>query len=197
MRPGTVGADMGGRRRNFAMLVAPVAAAACLAGGVSGTAAAANASKRLVVYAVAVRAQFMNHADDRIRGMSANPFTPEQQALVIVTNGTEKKNGPFPGDDVLYTFDLHRDATLATSAGHALFTCYFTFVKRATCEAYFELKDGVLLASGVIAFGSSRFTLSVIGGTRAYLGAKGQVVAAPLAGKGKQAQRLDFRLLSR
>ncbi len=121
------------------------------------------------MYAAPTRVQFMNHADDRIRGMSANPFTPSQQALVILANGTEKKNGPFPGDDVLYSFALYPNSKLSKSNGSALFTCYFTFIKRATCEAYFQLKTGLVLASGQVRFNSTRFTLSVVGGTNAYL----------------------------
>ena len=66
---------------------------------VPGAAGTADGNRKFTIYAVATGAQFMNHADDRIRGMSANPFTPNQQALVILANGTEKKNGPFPGDD--------------------------------------------------------------------------------------------------
>jgi len=176
------------------LAVATVAAGAIVC-GLSRPAGATTAGGHLVVYAVPVRAQFMNHSDDRIRGMSANPFTPSEQALVLVTNGTEKKNGPFPGDDVLYTFDLYSAPTLAKKTGSALFTCYYTFAKRATCEAYFDVKGGVLLASGEIEFGSSHFTLSVLGGTSAYFGAHGQTAAVPLAGKENKAQRFDFQLL--
>ena len=180
-----------GAYRAVGVLVLLLGAALFLGGLAAGSAAAAGKQK-FTVYAVAQRAQFMNHADDRIRGMSANPFTPDQQALVIVAHGSEKNNGPFPGDDVLYTFKLYPSAKPTGSTGSALFTCYYTFIKRATCEAYFQLKTGLLLASGQVAFNSSRFTLAVTGGTDAYLGARGQVTVTPATGS----QRLDFLLLS-
>ena len=34
-----------------------------------------QATGNLTVYAVPATVQFMNHADDRLRGMSANPFS--------------------------------------------------------------------------------------------------------------------------
>jgi hypothetical protein len=147
---------------------------------------------QLTVYAVATSAQFMNHADDRLRGMSTNPFNVKTQALVIATNGKEKGNGPFPGDDILYSFKLYGDPKLATRAGSAMFTCYYTFVKRATCDSYFELNGSVLLASGQVKFNGTRFTMSVTGGTGKYLGALGEVRATP---KSLRAERLQISLV--
>ena len=100
------------------------------------------------MYAVATTAQFMNHADDRLRGMSTNPFNVNTRALVIITKGQEKGNGPFPGDDILYSFKLYSDPKLPNANGSAMFTCYYNFVKRATCDSYFELDGGLVLASG-------------------------------------------------
>jgi hypothetical protein len=146
-----------------------------------------------VLYAVPTTAQFMNHADDRLRGMATNPFNVKTAGLVIKVGGKEKGNGPFPGDDILYSFKLYRDAKLAKPAGTAIFTCYYTFVKRATCDSYFELTNGTVLASGQVVFDGTRFTLGVSGGTNQYLGALGQVSATPAAGK---AERLDLQLLA-
>jgi hypothetical protein len=147
--------------------------------------------KSLSVYAVPATAQFMNHADDRLRGMSANPFNVRTQALVILTKGKEKRNGPFPGDDILYSFKLYGDPKLVTRAGSAMFTCYYTFVKRAVCDSYLELPDGVVLASGRVVFNATRFALSVTGGTGKYLGTLGEVIATPAK---EQAERLDLQL---
>jgi hypothetical protein len=49
-----------------------------------------------------------------------------------------------------------------------------------------------LVASGPIDFNATGFTIVITGGTRRYLGARGEVlvVAAP-----RNAQRVDFRLL--
>jgi hypothetical protein len=111
---------------------------------------------------------------------------------VITTKGRERGNGPFPGDDVLYSFKLFGDEKLAKRIGSAMFTCYYNFVKRATCDSYFELHGGILLASGQVVFNGTRFTLSVTGGTGGYLGALGEVRASPAPGN---AERLDVRLL--
>jgi hypothetical protein len=181
------------RRRGLALraaLAAIWAGVVCCAAAASGTAAAGTRS--FTVYAVPFTVQFLDHADDRIRGMSVNPFTPNEQALVLVTNGTEHKNGPFPGDDVLYTFKLYPDASLAKSNGTAMFTCYYTFFKQATCESYFVINNDELLAEGQIKFGASHFTLSVSGGTNAYFAAHGEVTSTPAAGKAKVAERLQF-----
>ena len=75
--------------------------------------------------------------------------------------------------------------------GTAMFTCYFQFVKRATCDSYFDLASGLLLASGQVPFDASSFALGVTGGTRAYFGALGQVNSAPAAGN---AQRFNLRM---
>jgi hypothetical protein len=42
---------------------------------VAGAWESAQATRNLTVYAVPATVQFMNHADDRLRGMSANPFS--------------------------------------------------------------------------------------------------------------------------
>jgi hypothetical protein len=165
---------------------------AVLLGGVVLGSAQAATTKNLTVYAVATTAQFMNHADDRLRGMSTNPFNVDAQALVIVTKGQEKGNGPFPGDDILYSFKLYSGRKLDKRAGFAMFTCYYHFKKRATCHSYFQLDGGLVLASGQIVFNGKRFTLSITGGTGKYFGALGEVRAAPVA---KNAERLELRLL--
>lgn len=152
--------------------------------------AASPRTTRLVVYALPKTAEFINHADDRIRGMSVNPFTPDEQALVILSGGKEKGNGPFPGDDVLYTYALYTGNDLKSQAGLAMYTCYYGFLKRATCDAYYQLSGGLLLGEGEIVFNSRRYDLAVTGGSGAYLAEGGSVSAAPAAGL----VRLDFVL---
>jgi hypothetical protein len=183
--------DANGHSRVLSAMVLLICVA--LLGGrvASGSVERTASDQKLTIYAVATTAQFMNHADDRIRGMSNNPFSPDAQALVIVAKGQEKGNGPFPGDDVLYSFKLYPSADRKTSAGSAIFTCYYDFFKRATCDAYFELRGGVMLASGPVVFDSTRFTLAVTGGTGKYLGTSGEVLATPAA---SNAQRLAFVL---
>src|SRR6202012_393437 len=101
--------------------------------------------------------QFMNHADDRLRGMSTNPFKLKAQVKILNADGKEKGNGPFPGDDILYGFNLFSDTAHKQSAGTAMFTCYYAFNKQATCDSYFDLAQGLVLASGQVPFGHTTF----------------------------------------
>jgi hypothetical protein len=158
---------------------------------VTAASGASQVSQRLTVYAVPATVQFMNHADDRLRGMSTNPFNQKAEAVIIDANGKEKGNGPFPGDDLLYAFKLFADTKRTKPIGTAMFTCYYQFAKRATCDSYFDLAKGVLLASGQVPFGAKHFALGVTGGTRAYFGALGQVDSVPAAGN---AQRFDLKV---
>jgi hypothetical protein len=167
-----------------------LAVAVLLAAALPAT--AASAAPKVRVYAVPKTVQFMNHADDRLRGMATNPFKFKAETAVILgDNGKEKGNGPFPGDDILYSFKLFADAKLTKPAGTALFTCYYEFAKRATCDSYFDLAKGLLLASGQVRFGVPQFTLGITGGTRAYFGALGEVSSAAAA---KNAQRFDLQV---
>ena len=170
----------------FAVVV--LLAAALPATAASG---ASRASLKLRVYAVPKTVQFMNHADDRLRGMATNPFKFKADAVILGGNGKEKGLGPFPGDDILYGFKLFADAKLTKPTGTALFTCYYEFARRATCDSYFDLDKGLLLATGQVRFGATHFSLGVTGGTRAYFGALGQVDSAPAA---KNAQRFDLQV---
>ena len=171
------------------LLLAPLVAAALALPAAAS--AAAPAQQTLRVYAVPATVQFMNHADDRLRGMSTNPFNQKAEAVIIDAGGEEKGNGPFPGDDILYGFKLFADAKLKKPLGAAMFTCYYQFAKRATCDSYFDLEKGVLLASGSVPFGASHFVLGATGGTRGYVASLGQVDSAPAAGN---LQRFDLKL---
>jgi hypothetical protein len=171
----------------------------CLAAAVAllavpAASGASPSSQKLRVYAVPTTVQFMNHADDRLRGMSTNPFNIKSETVILDAKGKEKGKGPFPGDDILYAFKLFSDAKRTKPIGAAMFTCYYTFVKRATCDSYFELDKGLVLASGQVRFGATHFTLGVTGGTHAYFGALGQVDSVPAAGN---AQRFDLRVTVR
>jgi hypothetical protein len=173
------------------LFAGPVVAA--LDSSVASAQGSAPRRDAFVVYAAPTTVQFMNHADDRIRGMSANPFTPSQKSLVLVANGSEKEAGPFPGDDVLYTFKLYHDSDFRKKAGIALFTCYYAFAKQATCEGYFEFGSSELVADGQITFGKSKFAFTVAGGTGADFGVRGQVLASGLRGQA-DAERFEFSL---
>jgi hypothetical protein len=152
---------------------------------------ASQVSQKFTIYAAPSTVQFMNHADDRLRGMATNPFNLKSEAVILGANGKEKGNGPFPGDDILYGFKLFSDAKRTRPIGTAMFTCYYQFKKQATCDSYFELDKGLLLASGQVRFGATHFTLGVTGGTNSYFGALGEVRSAPGAGN---LQRFDVQV---
>lgn len=166
-----------------------VAGAALIPGVATGT-TEVPARTTMTIYAIPLTVQFMDHADDRLRGMSTNPFNISK-SLVIVSGGVEKKNGPFPGDDVLYTFRLYSTSTKKKQLGTAIFTCYYDFSKHAICNSYFELDGGLIVASGSVSFQAAQFTLSITGGTKSYLGALGQVTSRPAP---NDAQRFDLRV---
>jgi hypothetical protein len=111
--------------------------------------------------------------------------------VILGANGKEKGNGPFPGDDILYAFKLFADGKRTRPVGTAMFTCYYGFGKRATCDSYFDLAKGLLLASGQVLFGKTHFTLGITGGTNAYFGALGEVHSMPASGN---AQRFDLQV---
>ena len=156
---------------------------------VTAASGASQASQTITVFAAPATVQFMNHADDRLRGMSTNPFKLKQETVILGQGGKERGNGPFAGDDILYGFKLYADANRKKRIGAAMFTCYYQFAKRATCDSYFDLGKGLLLASGQVRFGQTKFTLALIGGTHSYLGALGQVSSTPAAGT---LQRFDL-----
>jgi hypothetical protein len=182
-------------RRSLVMGVVVVLTGMLVLGAMAAAGSSGSAARSFVVYAKPSTVEFMNHADDRVRGMTTNPFAANAQALVLLTKGAEKGNGPFPGDDVLYTFKLYRDSGGSRSEGTATFTCYYTFGKRATCEAYFRLAGGLLLASGQIRFDSSGFELSASGGTEAYLGERGAITGLK-GGSSAGVQKLRVDLVS-
>lgn len=182
------------RRAQIIRLVAATAALAAALVPAGLASAATPAAKTITVFAVPATVQFMNHADDRLRGMSTNPFATKAETVIINANGKEKGNGPFPGDDILYGFTVYADAQRTKRIGQAMFTCYYQFAKRATCEAYFDLAQGLLVASGQVQFGVTKFVLGVTGGTRGYFAALGQVKSAPATGN---AQRFDLQVAAK
>ena len=103
----------------------------------------------------------------------------------------EQGDGPFPGDQALFTFQLYATARLATPLGSAVYTCQYYFDKNAFCDATFRLKGGTLIAAGTLNFNGHTFALAITGGYGSYAGANGDLEASP---SGKHAQRLVFHL---
>ncbi len=112
-------------------------------------------------------------------------------ALLPKSQQLQKGGGPYPGDDASYSFKLYRDPSLTKNVGSAEYACTFAFNKHAFCSATFHLKNGTIQAEGPADFNSTRFRLAVTGGTDKYVGAVGQVSAAPA---GANAHRLSFTI---
>ena len=153
--------------------------------------AGAAQSRALTLYSVATGLQYINTEDDRARGKINNPLDSAANELWPKSSGTG--SGPFAGDIAVYSIKLFSNPTLNRPAGSGVYTCYFNYDRHAFCRAYYKLgTGGTLVASGPIDFKSSGFAIPVTGGTKTYLGVRGQVDAA--AAK-RNAQRLDFKLL--
>jgi hypothetical protein len=174
------------------VLGAAVATAMLIAAGATpGVAKAVTIKKTFTVYSVATLAQFINHQDDRQRALGNNPF-PADSASKTNLNTKQAGEGPYAGDDTLYSFNLFTDVKKTKQAGTAVYTCHYNFTRHALCTAYFTLDTGVLLAAGPVDFNSTKFTLALTGGTKGYLGQNGQVAMSPV---NQNEQMLKFQLL--
>jgi hypothetical protein len=165
-----------------------LAAVVFAAGVASGSAAPASGPHKLTLYSVAEQEQYINNSDSLARGVGSNPFGNYKDLAPLATKNA---NGPFPGDEALFSFNLYSDANLKSRAGSAVFTCQYNFNKNAYCDASFQLVNGgTLVASGAFNFAATSFTLAVTGGYGRYLKTTGSMVDTPTA---KHAQKLRFR----
>src|SRR5581483_491488 len=166
---------MAGRGRKAAVLAAVVGLALSSA---FVARAGARSHRVLTLYSVATGLQYINSADDSVRGKANNPLNSTQNRLS--PKGAASGKGPFAGDIALYALTLYSDSTLKRRAGTAVYTCYFNYDRHALCQAYYKLKTGsTLVASGPIDFNKSGFTIVVTGGTTKYLGVRGEAKVAP------------------
>ena len=155
------------------------------------TGGGATSNRVLTVYSVATGLQYINTADDRARGHVNNPLDSTANKLAPKSSGSG--NGPFAGDVAVYALNLYSNPTLKRRAGSAVYTCYFNYDRHALCQAYYKLAAGsTLVASGPIDFNANGFTIVVTGGTKNYLGVRGEVKAAAAP---RNAQRIDFELI--
>jgi len=169
------------------LAVAALSGAALLAApGMSASSGATQ--KKLVIYSIATKEQFLNHEDDRTRGKGNNPFGNFKDST---TPTKESGNGPFAGDRAMFTFNLFRDPDLKQAVGRALFNCQYNFNKDAFCQASYQLNGGQIVGEGAFNFNAPKFELVIVGGTGKYRGFRGDMQAAPAV---KHAQRLTFVL---
>ncbi len=176
-------------RYHAALAAAALVGVVCV-GGAAGhsSKAAVVGTKKLVIYSVPTAEQFMNHQDDRARGLGNNPFGNFQDAQ---TPTKEAGTGPFAGDRAIFTFALYTDASLKKSVGSAIYICQYSFNKYALCETAYVLSGGTLVGDGSFNFNATTFAVAVTGGTGRFRSMTGDVEATPAK---KHAQHLAFTL---
>src|SRR5262249_38075905 len=165
----------------MSVLVAAVGlvfASASVAGATTTAGSRVSANRVLTVYSVATGLQFINSADDSERGKVNNPL--DQATNKLAPKGSDNGgDGPAAGDIAVYAVDLYSDPMLKRRSGSGRFTCYFNYAQHALCQAYYNHSaGGTLVASGPVDFNKTGFTIVITGGTKAYLGVRGQVTAA-------------------
>ncbi len=143
------------------------------------------------MYGNPVHQAFVANADDELRGDASNPFGTHISRAAAGLTDLNEKNGPFPGDEALYSFNMFTSPSLQTAAGSAVYTCEYYFDKNAFCDVSFQLNGGTLIGAGAFAFSSKTFALAITGGYGKYSGVTGDVT---VTGSGTRAQRLVFRL---
>jgi hypothetical protein len=183
------GGRFSARQRVAGFCVAVAGLGAVVAASSTGASLAVTPTHSFTLYSRAEQEQYVNNQDDRTRGKGNNPFGNYRD-----TSGSQIKspNGPFPGDESVFSFNLYFDSSLTRRAGTATFLCQYNFEKNAFCDALFRLSSGeTVLAEGSFGFTASTFTLAVTGGYGGYDQAKGTVSEKPSQ---HHAQRLDFRL---
>ncbi len=182
------------RLRVVAVMMALAAAVVLTAGAAFSSAAGAPKQHDRVIYTVASDVQFLNNADDLVRGTTNNPFSPATNKL-RPSSSLVKQGQTLPGDVALFSFDLYQNAALTKSAGSATYTCYFNYGEHALCQAYFAFNGSgdTLVAAGPVNFKEKGFDMVVTGGTNNYFAARGELTAVPAL---KKAQRVHFVLLS-
>ena len=183
---------MGLRHRFMKRLVFVAVCVSCSA-AVGAAAHAAGTGNRdvdhLVLYSVTEQEQYVNNQDDRTRGKGNNPFGNYKDSSPITGKSTD---GPFPGDEAIFTFDLYTAPDLKTHVGSAVFTCQYNFQKNAFCDASFQLASGgTLIAEGGFGFAANTFTLAVTGSYGPLVNKRGTVTES--AGP-KHSQKLKFDL---
>ena len=171
--------------RGLLATLATLVAAATAA--VVPAAQATTHGRSLLFYAKPTQAQFINHSDDRARGLKSNPFNSDI-TLPPPPKANSAKKGARAGDDALFAFKLYSGPDLTHLVGTAIYNCTFNFNQEAICEADFEFTHGSMIAMGPAQLGSTfrKILLPVTGGTGRYASARGQVTMTPSISKNTQ-----------
>jgi allene oxide cyclase-like protein len=177
------------KRRIETILALAVVAAAISAAGTAGAATAKKVAtaRTLTFYTIATAAQFVNNADDRLRGKGANPFGNFHDS----TPTTKQAKGPFPGDEAIYSFAVYAHADHTHRIGSGTFVCLYNFQKNAYCDVTYQLPTGRVVGGGAFDFTATTFPLAITGGTGAYRNKAGTMEVATIS---KYVQRLTINL---
>jgi hypothetical protein len=171
------------------LMLTSITSLALFAADASATTAAAKSRQgALTLYSVATAEQFINNEDDRARGKGNSPFGNYKDTSAVAK---QAGNGPFAGDESLFTFNVYTSSDLKTKIGTASFTCQYNFNKNAFCESVYTLKHGTLYGAGAFNFNASAFSIAITAGTGTYNGKTGQMAATPGP---NHSQQLVFRL---
>ncbi len=166
---------------------------AVLACFLAGGATAANGQKR-TIYAVATQAQYVNYVGKIAPAHDHNPFNADAK-LPVPQKG---QGGSDPGQlRVLQVQALFERGSQAQHRDRNLYACSFTFNQHATCDAYYDLNDGTLFASGPVDFRTTEAPLAVTGGTSSIserAARSSRVDPVPIL-QAKNETRLDFILV--
>ncbi len=188
----------GSRSSRTVSPTAVLALTACLlgiallaAGAAAGAPKNAAGTLNITVYSLPTHEAFVANADDELRGDVSNPFGTHISRAASGLGALNEKQGPFPGDEALFSFAVFKTGNLQTTIGSAVFTCQYYFNKNAFCDASFQLNGGTLMGAGAFSFSATKFALAITGGYGKYSGVTGDVEATP---SGKYAQRLSFVL---
>jgi len=172
---------------------------------------ASSASQTVSSYAYPLKQQFLDHNDDEARGDTNNPFGPRvyKQCLALphaqevtcaaaLTNKAsitidEHNNGPFPGDQTVFSLGLYGTAKRTPTTGAAVLTCQYSYNHDGLCDETFQFKNGTLTAVGIVNFDAKSFTLALTGGNGAYSADTGDVLEQTA---GNLLQHLAFTLLT-
>lgn len=91
---------------------------------------------------------------------------------IYVDNG---KKGESPGDMILFAERLHRGSRSGQVVGRLEVLCTFVSERGSRCNGTMILAGGTLEAAGRVSFGGPRVRIPVVGGTKAYAGARGEL----------------------
>jgi hypothetical protein len=171
--------------------VLAIMAIALVAAGSASSAPKKAPSQQITVYSLPTHEAFVANADDELRGDVSNPFGTHISRAASGLGALDEKQGPFPGDEALFSFNVFKTGSLQTTLGSAVFTCQYYFDKNAFCDASFQMNGGTLIGAGAFSFNATQFALAITGGYGKYTGFTGDVQATP---SGKFAQRLSFTL---